>query len=59
MQTLEIKGLSLPGIFNYEELLKSIHTIIYASSIKEVRDTCTRTEIFFEKAYREYAERIF
>ena len=59
MQTLEIKGLSLPGIFNYEELLKSIHTIIYASSIKEILDTCTRTESFFEKAYRSVLNEYF
>ena len=52
MNTLEIKHLTLPGIFNYEELLKSIHSIIYATSIREILDTCTKTESFFEREYR-------
>ncbi|MEP7319263.1 MAG: hypothetical protein ABI921_10985 [Panacibacter sp.] len=59
LQTLEIKNVSAPVIENCEELIKNIHSIITAASLKDVLNTCTAAESFFEKAYRNVLNEYF
>ena len=59
LYVLEIKDIPAASIFNCEELLKNIHSIMNAASLKEILNTCTATESFFETAYRNVLNEYF
>lgn len=59
MQSLNFKDNYIPSIFNCDELLKNIQSIMTAESLKEILETCTKTERYFEKAYRNVLNEYF
>jgi len=59
MQSLNIRDNYMPSICNCDELLKNIQSIMTAESIKEILETCTKTETYFEKAYRNVLNEYF
>ncbi|HRI21260.1 MAG TPA: hypothetical protein PLA68_09900 [Panacibacter sp.] len=59
LKMLEIKETPAASFFNCDELLENIHSIMNASGIKEILDTCNATESFFEKAYRNVLNEYF
>ena len=59
LKMLELKDTPVPAIFECGELLKKIHSIMNASGLKEILNTCTATESFFEKAYRNVLNEYF
>lgn len=59
LRMLQIKEAHGAHFFNCRELLENIHSIMNASSVKEILDTCTVAEGFFEKAYRNVLNEYF
>ncbi|HRH48190.1 MAG TPA: hypothetical protein PLP23_05550 [Panacibacter sp.] len=59
LQMLRINEIPVISIFNCEELLKNIRSIMNAASLKETLVICTATERFFEKAYRNVLNEYF
>lgn len=59
MKMLEISEISSSSIFNYAELLKSIHSVMTAGNLREILDICAKTEKSFENAYRNVLNEYF
>ncbi len=59
LNMLEIKETTAVSFIKYDELLRSIHSIVNAGSLKEILNTCMATECFFEKAYRNVLNEYF